>query len=291
MVNHRTADVLVRERAALGEVPRWSVALQSLLWLDIDGGLLHVTEPDSGRDATHDVGPGMGLVAPRADGGVALARRDALVVAPLDGAPERPLASIPSAPDEVMNEGACDPAGRLWAGTYAAGERPGGGRLYRLDPDGAVRTVLRSVTLSNGLGWSPDHRTMYYVDSATQAIDTFTYDVASGTIADRRPWVRIAKEDGLPDGLAVDHDGAVWVALWGGRAVRRYAPDGRLDRVVDVPADHVTACAFGGRDGATLFITTAAGYLEPAARAAQPLAGSLFALDPGVSGPPPHLLP
>jgi sugar lactone lactonase YvrE len=221
MVDHRTVDVLVRETASLGEGPCWSVALQRLLWLDIDGGLLHVTEPETGRDATHDVGPGVGVIASRADGTVALARRDAFLLTSLDGAAPHPLADIPSAHDEVMNDGACDPAGRFWAGTYAAGERPGGGRLYRLDPDGAVRAVLRGVTLSNGLGWSPDHRVMYYVDSATQGIDTFAFDAATGTIADRRPWVRIAPEDGLPDGLAVDHDGGVWIALWGGRAVRR----------------------------------------------------------------------
>ena len=289
MVDHPTCDVLLRSEALLGEVPRWCSARAALLWLDIDAGLLHVTDP-AGRDATHPIGAGAGVIAPRSDGTVALARRAGFEVAALDGTPPRPLAAIPSAADEVMNDGACDPAGRFWAGTYAEGERPRGGSLYRLDPDGTVRTVLRGVTLSNGIGWSPDHRVMYYVDSATQAIDTFTFDVATGTIAERRPWVRIAREDGLPDGLAVDDDGAVWIALWGGRAVRRYTPDGRLDRVVAIPADHVTACAFGGRDGRTLFVTTAAGYVAPEERARQPLAGSLFAVDAGVAGPPPHLL-
>ena len=259
------------------------------MWLDIDAGLLHVTDP-AGRDATHAIGAGVGVLAPRGDGTVALARRAGFDVAALDGTPPRPLAAIPSAVDEVMNDGAS-----TWPGAsrpdLRGGRAAGGGRLYRLDPDGAVRTVLRGVTLSNGIGWSPDHRVMYYVDSATQAIDTFAFDVATGTIAERRPWVRIPPEDGLPDGLAVDHDGAVWIALWGGRAVRRYTPDGRLDRVVPIPADHVTACAFGGRDGRTLFVTTAAGYIAPGDRARQPLAGSLFAVDAGVGGPPAHVLP
>jgi sugar lactone lactonase YvrE len=287
MVNHLIPELLIAAHALLGEGPRWSAALDRLLWLDIDGGLLHTTDPATGGDHTLEIGLGVGALAPSVPGTVALARKDAFLIAQLagDAEPKR-LAGIPSARDEIMNDGACDPQGRFWAGTYAEGERPGGGHLYCLDLDGTVRTVIPGVSLSNGIGWSPDNRLTYYIDSLTQGVDVFDFDGDLGRISNRRRIVTIPADIGLPDGLAIDDEGCIWVALWGGAAVHRYTPSGRLDRIVDLPAEHVTACAFGGSDGANLFITTAAGYLEPEARERQPHAGGLFALTPGVTGPP-----
>lgn len=284
MVNHHSPDLIVGVGALLGESPRWFGRRGRLLWLDIDRGILHETDT-TGHDVGHHVGRGVGAIAPVAGAGVALARRDAFLVADLETRRTRRLAEVPSAADEVMNDGACDPAGRFLAGTYAEGELPGRGRLYRLGLDGSVCTVLDSVTLSNGLGWSPDERRMYYIDSATQGIDVFDYDRDTGAISARRRLVTISTDDGLPDGLAVDDAGGVWIALWGGAEVRRYTPAGQLDAVVELPTDHVTACAFGGARGETLFVTTAAGYLDDRQRASQPHAGGLFAIAPGVSGP------
>jgi sugar lactone lactonase YvrE len=202
---------------------------------------------------------------------VALADRLAL----LDLADEslRTLVEIPHAGHMRMNDGVCDPLGRFWVGSLALAETPGVAVLYRY-ADGVLDRVLEDVTLSNGIGWSPDGTQMYYVDSPTQRIDVFDYDVAAGTVAGRRPFVAIDEADGVPDGLAVDDEGGVWLALWGGRAVRRYEADGALDRVVDVPAERVTACCFGGDDGRSLFITPAAPD------------GNVYVTDAGVSGPP-----
>jgi sugar lactone lactonase YvrE len=187
-----------------------------------------------------------------------------------------------------MNDGKCDAAGRFWAGTMALDERGGAGALYRLDPDGHVETMIDGVTISNGLDWSDDGRLMYFIDTPTQSVDVFDFDLASGRIANRRSFARIDPVDGAPDGLTLDAEGFVWVALWGGSRVRRYAPDGALDSIVRVPATYVTSCAFGGADLGDLYITTARIKLSEADRASQPLAGGLFRARPGVRGRPPH---
>jgi sugar lactone lactonase YvrE len=164
----------------------------------------------------------------------------------------------------------------------------GGGRekgtLYRLDPDGRVRRMLGPVSISNGLDWSPDSRTFYYTDLALSRIDQFDFDLATGSIKNRRPFVDFPVEIGYPDGLIVDAEGFVWVALWEGGSLHRYSPDGRLDLIVPVPASQTTKCAFGGKDLRDLYVTSAWVGLDAAARVQQPHAGSLFRVRPGVSG-------
>jgi sugar lactone lactonase YvrE len=155
---------------------------------------------------------------------------------------------------------------------------PGAGRLYRLEPDRTVSVVLDSVTCSNGLAWSPDRQTAYYVDSPTQRIDAFDPDLTG-----RRPFVTVPAEDGLPDGLTVDAEGGVWVAFYGGSAVRRYAPDGSVSEVLELPVTQVTACTFGGPALDELYITTSR---ENVADGEQPEAGSVFRARPGVTGLP-----
>ena len=146
--------------------------------------------------------------------------------------------------------------------------------------------MLEDVTLSNGIGWSPDGGTMYYIDSMAYRVDAFDFDLATGAISERRPLIVIERGAGIPDGLAVDDEGGIWVALWGRAAIRRYEPEGELERVLEVPTDNVTACCFGGDDGRSLYVTTASVELPAERRSAQPLAGSVFVTDAGVSGPP-----
>jgi sugar lactone lactonase YvrE len=155
-------------------------------------------------------------------------------------------------------------------------QQPGGGFLARVGPGGQATVVLPEVTISNGIGWSPDESRMYYVDTPTHRIDVFDFAVATGEVRDRRPLAEVLDTDGVPDGLCVDADGCVWVAVNGGGQVRRYTPDGALDRTVDVPARQVTACCFGGPDLADLYVTTGRERFTDADAAAQPLAGSLF---------------
>jgi sugar lactone lactonase YvrE len=158
--------------------------------------------------------------------------------------------------------------------------------LYRYSADAGLERVLTGVTLSNGLGWTPDGTGMYYIDSLAYRVDLFDFDVATGAISARRPFASVDPADGIPDGLAVDDEGGVWVALFGGGALRRYDAGGRLADVLEVPAEQVTACCFGGDDGRSLYITTASIGLGAEERRRQPLAGSVFVSDAGVSGPP-----
>jgi len=182
-----------------------------------------------------------------------------------------------------MNDGATDPHGRFYCGSMAYDLTAGAGALYRLDPGGAVSVVLPSVTCSNGLAWSPDGATAYYIDSMTYRIDVFSYEGGAGLVA-RRPFVALAVDEGLPDGLAVDREGGVWVAFFGGSAVRRYAGAGRLDEVLELPVSQVTACTFGGPALEELYITTSRLDVP---EGDQPEAGSVFRARPGVTGLPP----
>ena len=183
-----------------------------------------------------------------------------------------------------MNDGYCDPRGRFWAGTMSMAHSPEAGALYRLDSDLRATRMLEHVTTSNGIDWSPDARRMYYVDTATRRIDVFDFDVETGTIANRRPFVEVPIRAGKPDGLIVDAEGGVWLALWGGSAIQRYTPDGTLERTVALPVTHPTKCAFGGPDLGDLFITSARSPVPENARAAQPHAGSVLHCRPGVTG-------
>ena len=225
-------------------------------------------------------GPVAAIVRPRAAGGLVVATETG--VALLDGDDDAAiLCEIVQEPGVRMNDGDCDPDGRFWCGTMAYDARDGGGALYRVEPDGRFATALDDVTISNGLGWSPDGRTAFYVDSMARGIDTFSYSPASGELGDRRRFADIDASLGLPDGLAVDAEGGVWLALWDGGAVRRYAPDGTLDAVVPLPCGRVTACAFGGDDLSELFITTSRLELPDGV---DPLGGALFRCEPGVRG-------
>jgi sugar lactone lactonase YvrE len=275
----------------LSEGPRWDAKRDELLWVDIVGWRLHRAR--FGADGLlHEVASiqfdrFVGAVAPAAGGGYILAAGTGFLFADTSGT-VRELAQPEAGHNDVrMNDGACDPQGRFWAGTMAHDESPGAGVLYRLELDGSCTTVLAGLTISNGIGWSPDGTTMYLSDSGTGCIDAFDFDGASGDIGGRRTIVRITEPGVAPDGLTVDELGDIWVALWGGGALRRYSPEGSQLRSVPVPVDRPTSCAFGGPDRATLFITTARHGLDEAALAQQPDAGRVFRVDGlGVGGPP-----
>jgi sugar lactone lactonase YvrE len=186
--------------------------------------------------------------------------------------------------DEVRgNDAAVDAAGRLWAGTMRYDTAEGGGWLARIEPDGKASVVLEKVTISNGVGWSPDNTRMYFADTPTGLVDVFDYDLATGAVTSRRHLVDV---DGSPDGLCVDADGCVWVALWGGGQVRRYTPDGKLDRTITVPANLTTACCFGGDRLTDLYITTARVGMSEDELAQQPLSGSVFVVPNAGAGLP-----
>jgi sugar lactone lactonase YvrE len=271
--------------ADLGEGPYWDTESSTLLWVDIPGGLLHRTDTTTGDTQTRDVGAPLSVALPVAGGGVVVARKSELILLDADGG-ERVLASTADPAGVRFNDGAVDPDGRVFVGSMDDAEADQLGQLYRLDPDGTLSALVTLVTVSNGIGWSPAGDLMYYVDSPTRRIDVFTYHPAAGGLAGRRVFVDTSDADGLPDGLTVDADGYVWVALHGGAALRRYAPSGELDTIVPLPVSQPTSCAFGGEGLRELFITSARKGLSEAQLAAQPMAGRLLRFTPGVAGLP-----
>lgn len=276
----------VRRRNILGEGPVWDAARGRLWWVDIKGGRLEWLDPASGADGGVDVAGQVSAVAPRAGGGALLAARKGEIglLDPRTGAFERRLALEPDRPNNRCNDGNVDLAGRFWFGTMDDRETRDTGALYRLDADGTCHRILDGMGIPNTLVCSPDGTRLYVADSRRQALDILPIDPATGATGDLRRFVSLAGAAGAPDGSAVDEEGYVWNAQWGAARLVRYAPDGRVDRVVPMPVDHPSSCAFGGDDLATLYVTTAR-WLMPADRLAeQPLAGSLLALRPGVRG-------
>jgi sugar lactone lactonase YvrE len=294
-------------RAELGEGPTWDDSTQSLLWVDILAGQLHRFRPDLGTDAVAEVGTTLGAIGLRRGGGLVLALADGLGLAsaeqvsqalPDDArqvAPGRRHGGAQLGYERVpgfviderarFNDGTVDPEGRFVAGTTHWQEREALGTLYQMGPDQAVTTLLEGVVISNGLDVSDDRRTLYYIDSPQGGVDAFDREPESGRLSRRRRVADVPSADGVADGMTLDAEGCLWVAVWGAGQVRRFDPDGRLIAVVDVPARQVTSVAFGGAHLDELFITTAR-MGQGVALASQPRAGDLFWCRPGVSGRP-----
>ncbi|HEY0869792.1 MAG TPA: SMP-30/gluconolactonase/LRE family protein [Acidothermaceae bacterium] len=262
------------------EGPVWAPAWGGLRYVDMFAGDVLAVHAD-GEISRRHVGTIAAALRPRRSGGAVIAVERGFV---LEG-PAGELSALPELwadPTIRMNEGGCDPDGRFYCGSMGYDQGEGRGSFYRLDADGTASLQFAGVTISNGLGWSPDGSIAYYTDTKTRRIDVFDYAAEAG-LTSRRPFVAIADGAGGPDGLTVDAEGCVWVALYGGSAVHRYRPDGVLDGVVELPVTNVTACTFGGDDLDQLFITTSREHL---ADGVQPSAGSLFTCTPGVIGLP-----
>lgn len=281
-------ECILDAKATLGEGAIWDARRQVLYWVDIEAGRLHRFDPAAGDNRTYELGQRVGAVVPRARGGVMLAMERGFASMDLTtGAitfwadPEAHL------PKNRFNDGKCDPRGRFWAGTISQDRQPGAASLYCLEPDGTVRTMLRGVTNSNGIAWSLGHDTMYYIDTPTRQVTAFDYDPRSGNIDHPRAVISIPADWGKPDGMTIDAEGMLWIALWDGGCVTRWDPQtGRLLEKLPVPARRVTSCAFGGSDLGDLYITTARAGLSEGELAAQPAAGGLFRARPGVRGVP-----
>ncbi len=283
-------ELVIDAQAELGEGPLWHAQAQRLYWVNIIRGEVHVYNPAAGTDRCVHIGQQVGTVVPRASGGLMLAVEQGFASLDLD-TEQLTLLADPEAhlPGNRFNDGKCDPAGRFWAGTMGRGDPtpPHAGSLYCLDAGGQVTRHLEGVTCSNGLVWSRDLTTMYYIDSGAQTVDAVDYDHATGAIANRRSVVTLPVDYGIPDGMTIDADGNLWVAGWGHHRLSQWNPaDGRLLRTIEFPASAVTACAFGGPNLDALYVTTARTGLSPEALAQQPHAGGLFVVYPGVKGVP-----
>ncbi len=273
----------------LGEGPYWVPEDDCLLWVDIPNGRLHRTYFPSRETVTLDLGA-VSAAFPAIGGGILTAGGCQLALhLPAERGGRwttRLIAEVPAREAVRFNDASVDPAGRVWVGSMHTGESQPLGTLYRLDAPGALTAVVSGITVSNGLGWSPDGTLMYYADSPTKRVDVFDYDPATGAASGRRVFADLSAFHGFPDGLTVDADGCVWVAVWGGGVLRRLAPDGTQDAVLQVPVSQPTSCAFGGPGMTDLYVTTARAGLSEAELKDQPLAGRLLRLRPGPVGLP-----
>ena len=277
------------EQSRLGEGTRWDDRYQELLHVDILAGRIYRDKiNDDGALSpvrTFEVAGTVGAIAPvENDEGWLLAADRSITYLRPDGE-LRPIAEI--APEGArMNDAACDPQGRFWAGTLANDQQPGGGSLYRLERSGEIELLLDGLTISNGLGWSPDGRTMYLADSGPGVIHAFNFDPERGTISDDRLLVDVPEEVGSPDGLTVDADGDLWVAIYGGGRVQRYAPNGHRREELFLPAEQTTCCAFAGPGLHWLYVTTATENWTDEQRRANPRAGLVYMFDTDATGRP-----
>jgi sugar lactone lactonase YvrE len=279
-----TADIAVAAGCEVGEGPVWDAGRQRLLWVDIPAGVVHSLDPATAARSQFSTGSEVGAVGLAAHGRLVLALEDGFARCDADGQHLERLPSPQTDTDTVrFNDGKPDPWGGFCAGTMQRDEGDDGlGSLYRLAPDGTVTELVPGVSLSNGLDWSSDRSTFYYVDSPSGWIEQFDTDPQTGALSGRRRFAAVP--DGLPDGLTIDAEGCVWIAVWGASEVRRFRPDGTLDTVVRLPVSQVSCPGFGGPDLATLYITTARQDFTPAQLAAEPHAGDVFACTPGVTG-------
>ena len=290
-VQHLDASPCSQTRADLGESARWDARRRELLWVDITGRHLHRgrvsgTEVETVRTYTTD--DTLTVATPLADGSGWIIGLGATLAFLAEDGTTRQLAA-PEADKDVatrMNDGACDAMGRLWIGSMALDQRDGAGSLYRIDLDGTVARVLDHVGISNGIGWSPDATTMYWIDSKASTVFAIDYGIDDGELGEHRSLVVIDEGGPVPDGLTVDVDGHVWVGIFGAGEVRRYDPAGTHEITVHLPASQGPDPCFAGDDGRTLVVTSVRHGLSPAQLREQPDAGRLCSVMTGFSGPP-----
>jgi sugar lactone lactonase YvrE len=279
-------EIVLDGQAAIGECPVWDPRLAVLWWVDIPRGEVHQFDPKSGQDVVIEVGEDVGAVVPCAAGGVVLALRSGFSRLDDSGVITQVAVLDRADPRLRLNDARCDPLGRLWAGTVRDDQAPGTAALYCLEGHGRIERRLDDVTISNGLDWSLDGQTFYYADSGRGTVDAFEYDLERGALGERRAFVRIDPADGFPDGLCVDADGFVWLAVFGSWSVRRYSPDGDLDQVIELPVRDVTSVGFGGTALDVMYVTSASERLAAEDWLSQPHAGGIVCCRPGPCGRP-----
>ena len=284
--NSSNMELVIDSKSGLGEGALWNYKTGELMWIDITGNVLNFYNPKTGFNKEMFTGQMIGTVVPEESGKVLVALQNGIYQ--LD--PQTGTKKFIVNPEEEIstnrfNDGKCDPAGRFWVGTMDLELNPGLGALYRLDPDSTIHEMIRDISISNGIVWSKDFKKMYYIDSPTQKVMVYDYDNETGDISNPKVAVEIPTEIGLPDGMTIDVDGNLWIALYGGAAVGCWNADtGELIRKIEVPSKNVTSCAFGDDDLGTLYITTARQETSDEELKKYPAAGGIFKTRPGVKG-------
>jgi sugar lactone lactonase YvrE len=284
-----TVDAPFPHRCELGEMPLWDAESRRLHYVDINGGEIHRLDPATGSLESIVLSAPLSFAIPvDASTDLVCGNGNDVIVIDAGGAELGRMPIEPGMAGNRLNEGKADPRGRLWTGSMSTTRAPGESGLYRVGERGLHK--ISTITLGNGTDWDVDRRRMYHVDSTTQQIDVWDYDVDTGEVENRRAWATIDPDDGLPDGLTIDAEGCVWLCLFQGGVVRRFDPDGAPMRDIALPTRFATCPGFGGDDLATMFVTTSRHKLAPDERAGDPLAGALLVLDAGVTGRPSNRL-
>ena len=282
-----SVEVFADHHADVGEAPHWDQRNKTLLCVDLTAGAVFRYDESGAKVSSFSVGQEVGAAVPRRGGGLVLAVREGIAVASDTGEGFELAAPVErDIPGNRMNDAKCDPAGRLLAGTTAFDFTPHSAALYRVGPDWSVEQLVGDVTQSNGISWSPDGKKMYFIDSATQSVDVFGYEASTGSASSRRRLVTIERAHGVPDGMTTDSAGNLWVACFGGAAVRCFSPEGEQLAEVFLPVTQVTSCAFGGPELSDLYVTSAAYRLSAAQLTKEPHAGATFVCRPGAMGMP-----
>jgi sugar lactone lactonase YvrE len=285
---HEELKLVWDGKAMLGEGPVWDHTSGQLIWVDIMGKSVHFFDPTKGVDGTITLEQRIGAAVPRIKGGLILALENGFHEFNLETKRLTKLIDPESdRPENRFNDGKCDDAGRFWAGTMDMNEELPHGSLYCLETNGTIRKSVENVIVSNGIAWSPDNQTMYYIDSPTKRVLAYDFVLESGELSNPRIIVTIPDGEGFPDGMTVDTDGMLWIAQWDGWQVSRWDPkSGKKLSSIPVPAARVTSCVFGGENFDELFITTARVGLDEKQLADQPSAGGIFCIKPGYKGRP-----
>ncbi|MFN8530237.1 MAG: SMP-30/gluconolactonase/LRE family protein [Anaerolineae bacterium] len=280
---------LINLHCDIAEGPLWDEREQILYWVDILAGHIHRFDPRDESLHTYTLGQPVGTFALREKGGMITALASGFATFDPSSGVVQPIANPEAAiSGNRYNDGKACPKGYFWAGTMAYSLARHAGSLYRLKPDGSTTKIMGDVTISNGMGWSPDHKTMYYADTIPGILYAFDYEASTGDVANRRViWNIPSDEFGSPDGLTVDAEGMLWIAFYNGSCVRRWNPNtGEVLQTIDLPTRQITSCTFGGPNLNTLYITSASEHMTPEQKAEHPLAGALFAVDLPVQGLP-----
>jgi len=287
MINYHNKAILeYKIKARLGEGAFWNHKTQELYWVDIEDQMLHIYNPQTKKNRSLPTPSKIGTVVPKNTNETIVALQDGIYTMNIKSGDIVLLSDIESGLTENrFNDGKCDPSGRLWVGSMALKMQSYRASLYMVDTSGNAQVKIDRVTVSNGIVWSSDQKTMYYIDTPTGMIRAFDFDNEIGAISNERIVVKVPNSMGSPDGMAIDSEDMLWVGMWNGNAVIRCNPKtGKIISKIEVPAHNVTACAFGGKNLDILYITTASIDMTKKEKAACPLAGSLFKADPGVKG-------
>ena len=285
-----TAECVLDAKAILGEGPVWRAETNDLVWVDIESGEVSCFDPFLGHNKSWKVGEKVGLAVPALNGDLILGMTIGLVRLDLQSGNISPIIDPEKeCVNNRFNDGKVDPKGRLWAGTMGLDEAPNVGSLYRLNSNLSIEKLFGDVSISNGMAWTADQKSFYYIDSPTRQIAVFDCDMDSGTVSNRRLAFELPEGMGYPDGMCIDNEGMLWVALWQGWGVGRFDPSGELLSKIEIPVERVTSCCFGGQNWDELYITTASRDLDQSGKLEQPLAGGVFRCKPNVSGPPTNL--